>query len=110
MLSHELAAVLRQIRNNDVVVSGSHRRIDGALYDPIIDTVIITLKPDENSIDDLALDEDERRFLAMHATYEAKKQDDFRYWDQDPERRVLLKARWLEIANAFHEDPWGTSE
>jgi hypothetical protein len=106
MLSHELADVLRALRNNDITVNG--RKITGARYDPLIDTVVIVCEPDENSIDDLALDEGERRFLAMHATYESKRQEDVRYRHGNAIRSAELRARWQEIADAFHEDPWGS--
>lgn len=52
------------------------------------------------------LTEGERRYLGMHATYEAKRQDDFRYFDPDPVVRARLRARWMEIADALHPAPW----
>jgi hypothetical protein len=57
------------------------------------------------NFEDLA--EDERRFLAMHANYESSKQDDVRYRHEDPSERARLKARWREIGDALHPDPWG---
>jgi hypothetical protein len=51
----------------------------------------------------------ERRFLAMHAIYESRRQDDFRYWDPIPQRRTELRQRWQQIANALHEGPWSSS-
>jgi hypothetical protein len=51
----------------------------------------------------------ERRFLAMHATYESRRQDDFRYWDSSPQHRVELRQRWQQIADAFHENPWSSA-
>lgn len=52
------------------------------------------------------LSEDERRYLAMHATYEAGKQDDPRYCAATFEEREQLRTRWREIADALHVDPW----
>lgn len=59
-------------------------------------------------LDELNLTENERSFLAMHATYESQRQEDFRYWHNDPVERARLKARWQQIANALHPDPWRT--
>lgn len=56
----------------------------------------------------IALTESERSYLAMHARYESDRQDDFRYWNPDPTERARLKARWREIADALHPDPWRT--
>lgn len=53
------------------------------------------------------LSEDERRYLAMHARYESNRQDDVRYWDPDPQKRLALKRRWREIADWLHPEPWG---
>lgn len=108
MLMSRLIHILRNRRDNDIVVGLGHRKITGVQYDSTTDELVIVLEHDDFSIDDLFLDEGERAFLAMHATYEANKQDDFRYHDKDPARRVELKARWMQIANALHEDPWGT--
>lgn len=58
----------------------------------------------------LGLTEDERRVLAAKATYQANDQDDFRYQCPDPVERARLKARWQEIADALHPDPWGTAK
>ncbi len=55
----------------------------------------------------LDLTEDERGFLAMHARYESQRQEDCRYWHADPTERARLKARWQQIADTFHTDPWG---
>jgi hypothetical protein len=53
------------------------------------------------------LTEAERKYLAMHAHYESGRQDDVRYWDADPEKRLALKRRWREIADWLHSEPWG---
>jgi hypothetical protein len=53
------------------------------------------------------LTEGERRDLAMHAHYESGRQDDVRYWDPDPEKRLALKRRWRKIADWLHAEPWG---
>lgn len=45
----------------------------------------------------MRLSEEERAYLAMHARYESKRQEDFRYWDPDPTERERLRIRWLEI-------------
>lgn len=55
----------------------------------------------------LELTDFERRYLAMHARYESQRQDDPRYWDPEPAERRRPKARWREIADALHSDPWG---
>ena len=52
------------------------------------------------------LTEDERSYLAMHARYEAGRQDDFQYWDADPGKRLTLKRRWTEIADWLHPKPF----
>lgn len=59
-------------------------------------------------LDYLQLTAGERRFLAMHAQYESNRQDDWRYQHKDPVERARLKARWQQIADTFHNDPWGT--
>jgi hypothetical protein len=56
---------------------------------------------------DTLLSDGERRYLAMHARYESGRQDDVRYWDADPQRRLVLKRRWREIADWLHPEPWG---
>lgn len=53
------------------------------------------------------LSDDERCYLAMHARYESNRQDDVRYWDADPQQRLVLKRRWREIADWLHPEPWG---
>ena len=58
----------------------------------------------------LRLTEDERRYLAMHARYESQRQQDVRYWDADETARATRLARWKQIADALHPDPWGTEE
>lgn len=61
------------------------------------------------SIDALELTDGERRFLAMHARYEANRQGDPRYCAGDPDVRVELRERWHAIAAAiFDGDPWKT--
>lgn len=47
------------------------------------------------------LTEDERRFLAMHASYQASNQDDARHADADPDRAAAIRARWTEIQHAI---------
>lgn len=49
----------------------------------------------------------ERKYLAMHARYESGRQDDARYWDPDPQKRLALKRRWRKIADWLHAEPWG---
>lgn len=49
----------------------------------------------------MRLSEEERAYLAMHARYESKRQEDFRYWDHDPAERERLRKRWMEIADWF---------
>jgi hypothetical protein len=56
----------------------------------------------------IELTEEERAYLAMHARYASGHQDDFRYQDPDPAKRAQLKARWREIVESLHSDPWGT--
>lgn len=64
----------------------------------------------DTTLVDLQLSEDERRVLAVKATYESTNQDDFRYQSPDPGERARLKARWQQIADALHPDPWGTAK
>lgn len=59
---------------------------------------------------DLGLTEIERKVLAAKATYQSNDQDDFRYQSSDPVERARLKARWQQIADALHPDPWGTAK
>lgn len=56
----------------------------------------------------IELTEEERAYLAMHARYASGHQDDFRYQEKDPVERARLKARWREIADSLHPDPWGS--
>lgn len=67
------------------------------------------MSPTRPSLTDLDLTDDERRYLAMHARYASEREDDPRYWDSDPVRREELRARWRQIADALHPDPWGTT-
>lgn len=62
---------------------------------------------DRLNLEHLDLTDSERRFLAMHAQYESNRQDDWRYQHKDPVERARLKARWQQIADTFHTDPWG---
>lgn len=59
---------------------------------------------------DLGLTEDERQYLAMHARYESERQTDFRYQNRDLAKRDALLARWRQIADVLHPDPWGTAK
>lgn len=60
------------------------------------------------------LTEDERRFLAMHARYQANVEVDWRYtMHMSSEERAATEpnrqaksVRWRVIADAFHPDPW----
>ena len=55
---------------------------------------------------DIELTDSERRYLGMHARYESGRQEDFRYHHEDPEEREGLRARWREIGDALHPEPW----
>lgn len=74
-----------------------HEDVSAAVFDPAA-----------VAIGGLELTEPERAYLAMHARYESDRQDDFRYWNPDSVERARLKARWREIADALHVNPWGT--
>lgn len=52
------------------------------------------------------LSADERRVLAYAARCEAANQDDFRYWNPDPDERTRLGIRWRYIAGQLHPDPF----
>jgi len=54
----------------------------------------------------MSLSQEERRYLAIHATYAAHEQDDLRYWDTDPTTRAETKRRWQKIADTLYPDPW----
>jgi hypothetical protein len=54
------------------------------------------------------LTEIERSYLAMQATYEAKTAQDPRYnQHRTSAENEIYAARWQDIADALHPDPWG---
>jgi hypothetical protein len=56
----------------------------------------------ETVTNDIPLTELERQCLAYAAGARHNEQHDVRYWESDPETRVVLRKRWKEIADALH--------
>lgn len=68
----------------------------------------------------IGLTTEERRYLTMHARYEADRQLDARTYDAgvyedglhrlhpDWHTRHIRSRRWRDIADALHPDPWDT--